>query len=73
MLFYIRCPSCSRVISENMDKYYDEILALADDPNKTQKQKDAEGAKLLEKYGYTKICCRIRIMGLIPYHLIIQT
>lgn len=71
MLFYIKCPGCSRTISYDMDKYYEELEAIRDDPKKTKSEKDALGAKLLEKFGYTKICCRIKIMGLIPYHKII--
>lgn len=73
MLFYIRCPTCSRVISTNLDKYYDDLNAILDDPKKTKKQKEADGSKLLVKYGYKHICCRIRILGLIPYHKIIQS
>lgn len=71
MLFYIRCPSCGRVISNDLDKYSDEMENILNDPKKTRKEKDDMGSKLLDKYGYKHICCRIRIMGLIPYHKII--
>lgn len=71
MLFYIKCPSCSRILSYNLDKYYDDLEIIHNDPKKTKKQKEELGAKLLDKYGYKMICCRIRIMGLIPYHEII--
>jgi len=73
MLFYIRCPSCSRVISFNLDKYYEDIKAILDDPKKSKKQKEDMAAQLLDKYGCVHPCCRIRIMGLIPYHEIIIT
>lgn len=73
MLFYIKCPSCSRIISYDLDKYYDDIANILDDPKKTNKEKDELGSKLLDKYGYNNICCRIRIMGLIPYHKIISS
>ena len=73
MLFYIKCPSCSRVISFNLDKYSQELEALNDDPSKTKHEKENLGSKLLDKYGYKNICCKIRIMGLIPYHKIIVT
>lgn len=73
MLFYIKCPSCSRIISTDLDKYYDDLDNIINDPKKTKHQKDELGAKLLDKYGFTQICCRIRIMGLIPYHKIIST
>lgn len=73
MLFYIKCPSCSRIISFNMDKYYDDLQAIVENPNLNKKQKDEQSAQLLEKYKIDQICCRIRIMGLIPYHKIIVT
>lgn len=71
MLFYIKCPSCSRVISYELDKYYDTTKAINDDPKKTKKQKEDAYSKLVEPYKH--ICCKIRIMGLIPYHEIIST
>jgi len=73
MLFYIRCPSCSRVLSFNLDRYHEDIQAVRDDPGKTKKEKEQAGADLLNKYGFKHICCRMRIMGLLPYHEIINT
>lgn len=73
MLFYIKCPSCSRIISYNLDKYHDDIEKINDDPKMSQQQKEEAYSKILDKYGYKEICCRIRIMGLIPYHKIINT
>lgn len=73
MLFYIKCPGCSRLLSYDLDKYYDDIENIINDPKKTKAQKDELGSKLLDKYGYKHICCRIKIMGLIPYHKIILT
>lgn len=73
MLFYIRCPTCSRVISSNLDKYREELENILYDTKKTKKEKEILGGKLLDKYGFKHICCRIRIMGLIPYDLIIGT
>ena len=73
MLFYIKCPTCSRIISYNSDKFHDDMAAIIDNPNKTKKQKEELAASLLDKYEYDQLCCRIRIMGLIPYHKIIVT
>lgn len=73
MLFYIKCPTCSRIISHDLDKYHNDMKAILDDPKKSRKQKGNDAAKLLDKYEIKHICCRIRIMGLIPYHEIIQT
>jgi DNA-directed RNA polymerase subunit N (RpoN/RPB10) len=73
MLFYIKCPSCSRVISRNLDKYSAELSSIRDDPHMERDEKEKKASKLLDKYGYKKICCRIRIMGLIPYHEIVMT
>jgi len=99
MLFYVRCPSCGRPISRDLDKYFHDLDNILNDPkiekysndsddvaddagiNKQSKnsssskmmmgRKDILASKLLDKYGYYHLCCRIRIMGLIPYHKII--
>lgn len=68
MLFYIKCPSCSRIISINLNKYHDDLKLILEDPKMNKRKKEAESAKLLDKYNFKKICCRIRIMGLLPYH-----
>jgi len=73
MLFYIKCPSCSRILSYNLDKYTDELSAIRNDPQMDKLEKEKLAAGLLTKYNYKKICCRIRIMGLIPYHEIVIT
>lgn len=73
MLFYIRCPSCCRVISFDLDKYHEDLEAILDDPKMSKIEKEKASANLLDKYGFEYICCRIRIMGLIPYHKIILT
>ena len=73
MLFYVKCPSCSRILSNNLDKYYDDLKAIVDDPKMSKLEKETAGSALLAKYQYKKICCRERIMGLIPYHEIIVT
>lgn len=73
MLFYVKCPSCSRTLSYNLDKYYADVQNILDDPTKKKAQKSELGAQLLIKYGYKMLCCRSRIMGLIPYHKIIVT
>ena len=71
MLFYVKCPSCSRVISADLDKFYDDLESINDNPRTNKKEKEKLGDKLLDTYGFKHICCRIRIMGLIPYHKII--
>lgn len=73
MLNYIKCPNCSRCISYNLDKYYDDLDNIINNPKLKKKEKDELASHLLDKYEYKHICCRIRIMGLIPYHKIIST
>ena len=73
MLFYLKCPSCSRIISFNLDKYHEDLNMIRENPKLTKAQKEEAGANLLKKYNYKKYCCRSRILGLIPYHEIIQT
>ena len=72
MLFYIKCPTCSRVISIKLDQYRDKLDAIVNDPNKTKTQKEEESSRLLDEFGYKHMCCRIRIMGMIPAHKIIS-
>lgn len=73
MLFYIRCPSCARVLSMRLDEYQEEKDQIMNNPKLNKKQKEIKAAALLTKYGITNICCRIRIIGLIPYHEIVVT
>jgi DNA-directed RNA polymerase subunit N (RpoN/RPB10) len=73
MLFYIRCPSCGRVISYELDKYHDKLSQIINDPNKSKSEKEQMGAELLDEFNFRSMCCRIRIMGLLPYHEIITT
>ena len=71
MLIYVRCPTCSRVLSKNYSKYRAELNNIRFDPKKTKHQKEIDSAKLLDKYGHKRMCCRMRIMGTIPYDEII--
>ena len=73
MLFYPRCPTCGRVISANLDKYCEDLDQVRSDPNLTKSQREEAAAALLDKYGYRHLCCRERIMGLEPYHEIVET
>lgn len=73
MLFYIKCPSCSRIISNNLDKFFADIDSMVEDPASTKINKNSQLPILLDKYGIRKICCRSRILGLIPAHKIIKT
>jgi len=72
MLFYIRC-GCSRVLSANLGAYWAEREGILQDPKRSKKEKEVAAAKLLDKYGHKRYCCRSKIMGLIPYHQIVVT
>lgn len=72
MLFYVRCPTCGRVISWEMDKYYEEKERIKHEKVNHAKKYYPEG-QLLDKFGYRIICCRSRVMTTPPYHEIIQT
>lgn len=71
MLFYVRCPGCARLLSKNLDKYHDDLNQILNNPDLNNKQREQACSELLDKYGYRQLCCRIRIMGLIPYHEIV--
>ena len=71
MLFYIRCPTCSEILTYNFKEYNDELDAILNDPNLKGYEKELARAKLLDKYGIVNSCCRIRIIGYLPFHKII--
>jgi len=72
MLFYIRCPSCGRIIAYQLDQFYNELESIKDNPKLSSKEKIEEASRIFLKYA-SRICCRIRLMGLIPYHQIVIT
>jgi len=74
MIWYIKC-SCSKVISINLDKYYDDYDAILNDPKISKDEKDKLASELLDKYGYRRYCCRSKMLGMIPvpYHKIINS
>jgi len=73
MLFYVRCPTCGRVISSHLDKYTDDFNDIKNNNSLSKNEKELKVSKLLDKYGFKSICCRIRIMGTLPYHEIIKS
>ena len=73
MLWYIRCPSCGRVISKRLDEYFSDLDYIRNDPKMDLYEKDEKAAKLLDKYGFKSMCCRIRIMGTLQFHLYVLT
>lgn len=73
MLFYVKCPSCSRIISKNLSKYYAELNDIRQNHTMTKKEKEDKSSKLLDKYGITNICCRSRVISTPPYHEIVIT
>lgn len=73
MLWYIRCPSCSRVISKRLNEYFSDLDSIRNDPKMDKSEKEEKAAKLLDKYGFKTICCRSRIMGLLQFHLYVLT
>lgn len=73
MLFYIRCPGCSRIMSKNLDKFCERMKNIREDPDKTKKEKEIATAKLLDEFGYYMMCCRSKMIGFVPHHEIIVT
>lgn len=73
MLFYVRCPSCARVLSFDLDKYYEDLNAIKNNPKLDKNQKASESSKLIDKYGYKMECCRMRILTQLEFHKIISS
>lgn len=74
MLFYIKCPTCSRIISENLSDYIADLQAIRKDTKLTRDEKHMKEAALIKKYNYRSICCIQRILGLpeIEFHELIE-
>lgn len=71
MIHYITCPSCSRPIGKNLEKYQSELKEMLADPTKTKAERDQIIPYLLNKYNVRNMCCRNIMMGQIPYEDII--
>ena len=57
MLFYIKCPTCSRIISRNYDKYCKDLDDITNDPKlkNNAAERNKQSAALLDKYKIFKI------------------
>jgi DNA-directed RNA polymerase subunit N (RpoN/RPB10) len=77
MLFYVKCPTCSRIISRNYDKYCKDLDDITNDPKlkNNAAERNKQSAALLDKYKIFKMCCRARVIGTgaVPYDKIVQT
>lgn len=70
MLFWIKCPSCSTPV-KNFESYVNELENIFNNKSIKAEEKERLRGKLLDKYGYLNICCRIRIIGFVPFYKII--
>lgn len=71
MTFYVRCPTCSSYLSENMEEFQKEMDAIGLSKKKRE-DKIKEISNLLDKFGYESLCCRMRVLCQLPYHKIIN-
>lgn len=71
---YIRCTGCG-VVCYEIHKYKEEFHQIGNDRNIKKKEKIKMQAKLLDKYGYDKWCCRSKILPSAPliHHKIIMS
>lgn len=73
MSFYIRCPTCGGILTENYAEYNEELEAIQEDPRRSRDQKEVAIADLITRYGHRRYCCRARVKCTIPLHKIIQS
>lgn len=71
MLIYIKCPSCSELLSCDYENMLKERKDLANNPKLSSTEKDKLDAKIIKKYGITNICCVMRVKTQLPTHEII--
>jgi len=60
---YIECPTCSNCLAINYVDFMLERDHNAGNEKITPEEKKDVFSKLLDKYGFEKRCCRMRIMG----------
>lgn len=71
MLFFVRCPTCGRCISTNLEKYFDKLNEIQSNPKTTKKEKEKLEAELLIEFGFDVWCHSTRIKGMLQYENII--
>lgn len=67
-MLYVRCPTCGRLLGNVQIPYETELSKICNDKKLTQKEKDNEKRKLLDKMNIPKekYCCRMRVMTFDP-------
>lgn len=65
-MIYITCPTCGKLLGNIEEIVEDTSINGSNETTKnTGKQKQEHLQKIFEKYGYTRYCCRMRIMSYI--------
>lgn len=66
MTFYVRCHTCHTPMY-NQGEFMDEVYNFINQ-NKSEEEKNKIMPVLLEKYGYTRLCCRMLALGTVSLH-----
>ena len=72
MSFYVRCPTCFRILTENKAVQEEEREAILTDPQLDEEQKNLKLAEWLDRHGHKRFCCRMRVRCEIPLHQILE-
>lgn len=67
MIFLVRCPTCYRTLSTNMDQQMEEKSRIWNNDRLTQKEKEERGKEVLDKHGHKIYCCRMRSLTTVPF------
>lgn len=67
MSFYVSCPTCWRTLSENKEEFIQAKYDIDHNPQYSKQEKADRFAALVTS-TYRAPCCKLRIMGELPYH-----
>lgn len=71
MLIYVKCPTCSNILSSDFENMFNERKNIANNPKISSSEKDKLDSDIIRKYGIVNMCCVMRVKTQIPAHEII--
>jgi DNA-directed RNA polymerase subunit N (RpoN/RPB10) len=61
-MLYFKCPTCKTILANRELVFDEELDKICKNTKLSEKEKDEEKMRLLDKLELTRYCCRMRIM-----------
>lgn len=62
-MLYYKCPSCRTILANKQLLYEKGLKEICENVKLSEKQKNEEKKKLLDKLQLVNICCRMRMIS----------